>query len=352
MTHLPSEKQVILFSENEKIFWDQNKIFLNDRLIISTNDENIDHVKFAENNLPNFLAVSHEKNNDLYHYRLFNLSGELLAHWNMIKTRDVGLPVCTITQNKIYSLSPESQLITIRSFSGDVLNEKYLFSKNDFDHEKKLLFSQTQNGKSYLIGMEFADLNQTENVVLFEGDNDLSPLKVLPLTIPYLVNISTNNIIAISGTVNDPLDGSQHPRLIIIDEQLKKLNWVELGKLPKKMIWYGDKLILIYHDKISILNTSNLSEIKHKNFDENIYPFDVFSYQNSIFILGGTGMRIEQSGILNTTLILMEYDLQNESFFIETLSSNPHKNIQLLKSEKNVFFIQNGDQLTQYKIVN
>jgi len=349
-------KHTIPISGNRLLTWDKSIVQLDNHIIYRKSEGQI--INVMSNSIGQDPAAviitsnSHQKNT--FSILLIDDGGKVKAFKTIHKPFDEGIPTILFADSDILLIKPEEQIILVYPIDGSKESEYHLFDKPSWSHEKRIIFSKNSHGQYFLLGMRSADLKNSQNVTLFKMVDQPKLLAELPLTVPYHFTISDKNISAMIGTKSISGNRKQKPFLILLNKSKAIIHRpLELNQLPQKTIWVRDKLFLIYRDHL-IVYDSNAQLIPQKvKFSSQIFPFEVFSSETSVFIVSGNGIEADQKGNVYSLIDLVEYNIETHFVSVHTLQDGPIRKVEYFPSEAtNAFYLRLDNKLVQYRISN
>jgi hypothetical protein len=332
--------------------WNNNNVSVNGVNIFESGNENIVNVIInSQKTKPEAVIITENSQNTLnYSFQLLKDDQISFIH-SLEKEYDGALPKLLFTKNNLLMLLPETQHVTIFDSNGSLSGEFDLFEEISWSHEKKILTASDKNDYLFLLGMESANLTKNHNVSLFSLIENPEFIINLPLSMPYFFSISSKNIYAIIGTNSKSSSITQTPVLILLDQNYKLLNQtVELKKLPKNISWYKDELILIYKDHLMIYSTDNQT-FKHEiKFEQKIFPLDIITYNESIFVISALEIGVGKNGNYYQSMVLLEYDTDFNTIAFHPLLHGSFNRVKYFPNQGNTFYLQLDNHFIQYEI--
>ncbi len=351
---LQDSENILPLNENRFLTWDKNKVNLDNIIVYRETEGQIVNVISNSNNTSPAAAliINNLDQEGTFSIRLLGNDGRINTFEPMNKPGDVGIPKILFTNSELLLLKPEEQLIQAYDFNGLKSGEFYLYNEISWDHEKQILPARDVQNNLYFLGMKSADLKNSQNISLFKIEGEPILLADLPLTIPYYFSISDENISAIIGTKSISDKYQQKPFLIFVDNNQTIIDHpIELKTLPRKTIWFKDKLFLIHREYLLIYGTDVQSPPQKIKLISKIYPFDAFTNDESIFIVSGNGIGVGQNGNYYNSIELVEYDNTTHSVVIHPLQDGPISNVEYFPTaDADSFYLRLDNLLIQFYI--
>ena len=332
--------------------WNNNNVSINGVNIFESGNENIVNVIInPQKTKPEAVIITENSQNTLnYSFQLLKDVQISFIH-SLEKEYDEALPKLLFTKNNLLMLLPETQHVTIFDSNGSLSGEFDLFEEISWSHEKKILTASDKNDYLFLLGMESANLTKNHNVSLFSLIENPELIINLPLSMPYFFSISSKNIYAIIGTNSKSNSITQTPVLILLDQNYKLLNQpVELKKLPKNISWFKDELILIYKDHLMIYSTDNQTSKYEIKFEQKIFPLDIITYNESIFVISALEIGVGKNGNFYQSMVLLEYDTDFNTIAFHPLLHGSFNRVKYFPNQGNTFYLQLDNHFIQYEI--
>ncbi len=332
--------------------WNNNNVSINGVNIFESGNKNIVNVIInPQKTKPEAVIITENSQNTLnYSFQLLKDDQISFIH-SLEKEYDGALPKLLFTKNNLLMLLPETQHMTIFDSNGSLSGEFDLFKEISWSHEKKILTASDKNDYLFLLGMVSANLTKNHNVSLFSLIENPELIINLPLSMPYFFSISSKNIYAIIGTNSKSGSITQTPVLILLDQNYKLLNQtVELKKLPKNISWYKDELILIYKDHLMIYSTDNQTSKHEIKFEQKIFPLDIITYNESIFVISALEIGVGKNGNFYQSMVLLEYDTDFNTIAFHPLLHGSFNRVKYFPNQGNTFYLQLDNHFIQYEI--
>lgn len=353
---IDDNENIYLFDENLLLSWNKTKVNLDGSPVYKEEQGQIINVIVNPNESGPIAAIINRSSTEKTHFfiHLLNKDNEIKKFPSIIKPFDSGLPEILFSNSNLIMLYPEAQHISYYDFHGTLREDFDLFTEKSRSHEKKILHSGDVLNNIYLLGMKSADLKNDQNVTLFTKEDQLKLLTELPLTVPYHFSISNKNISAILGTKSVSDSYKQKPFLLFLNDSQSIINQpIELKQLPQKIIWIEENLYLIYRDHLLIYNTHAHSLPQLIPFNSKMYPFEVFTNGNSLFIVSGKGVGADKNGNFYQLVELMEFDTDTNSMVNRVLHEGRVETVKYFPSENNAsFYLRIDNQIVKYTISN